>query len=132
MKGNSRPWIPFIILFVLLNGFFLAGKNWLVRLGIDNEVLIIGNLVLLVATGLSFRISVRSLRSSNPQAPVRAMYGSFIVKFFICVIAAFVYIVTAKKNVNKPELFTLMGLYIVYTFLEVSALTKMLKPKKNA
>ncbi len=132
MKNNIKYWRPIIILFVVLNAFFLTGKNWLAKQGIDNEVLIIGNLVLGVATALAFWISFRSLSSANPNASVRGMYGSFMIKFFICIIAAFAYILIAKKNVNKPALFVCMGLYIVYTFIEVSTITKVLKEKKNA
>jgi hypothetical protein len=74
----------------------------------------------------------RSLNSSNPQSFVRAMYGSFILKFFVLVIAAFAYIMLAKKDVNKQALFTCMGLYLIFTFIEISALTKKMKQKKNA
>jgi hypothetical protein len=50
----------------------------------------------------------------------------------VIAIAAFIYIQMAKKEVNKPALFACMGLYLVYTFIEISTLTKMLKQKKNA
>lgn len=129
---NYRTWIPVVLLFVLLNGFFIVGKNWLVNKGVDHEVLIVGNLILFVATALSLFIYQRSLKSPNPQASVRGMFGSFIVKFFLCLIAAFVYIMVEKKNVNKPALIICMGLYIIYTIAEVSALQKILKQKKNA
>jgi hypothetical protein len=132
MKSKISYGRPFIILFILLNGFFIAGKNWLAKHGIASEVLIVGNLVLVVATALSFWIVQKSMKSANPHAAMRSMYGSFMARFFICIIAAFVYIMTAKKNVNKPALFICMGLYLVYTFMEVSVLTKMLKGKKNA
>ena len=132
MKNNTRHWRPLIILFILLNAFFIAGKNILAKQSIDNEVLIMGNLVIAIATALSFWISFRSLTSANANASVRAMYGSFMVKFFICIIAAFAYILIARKNLNKPALIICMGLYIVYTFIEVSILTKALKEKKNA
>jgi hypothetical protein len=132
MKNTIKHWRPIIILFIVLNAFFLTGKNWLAKQGIDNEVLIMGNLVIGVATALAFWVTFRSLASANPNASVRGMYGSFMIKFFICIIAAFAYILIAKKNVNKPALFVCMGLYIVYTFIEVSTLTKVLKEKKNA
>jgi len=38
----------------------------------------------------------------------------------------------AKKDLNKPALFACMALYLVYTFVEVSSLQKLLKQKKNA
>lgn len=129
---SKRPWAPFAILFILLNLFFITGKNWLLKKGIDYEVLIVGNIILLVATSLSFYISQRSLTSTNPRSSVGSLYGSFMIKFFLIAIAAFIYIMVAKKNLNKPALIICMGLYLVYTFLEVSSLQKLLKQKKNA
>jgi F0F1-type ATP synthase assembly protein I len=131
-ENNRRPFLPVIILFIVLNGFFVAGKSILAKWGADQSVLILGNLILFLATLLSYQFSIRGLKSDNPQAVVRSVYGSFIIKFFVCIIAAFAYIMSVKKNVNKPALFTCMGLYLVYTFLEVSVLTKLSKQKKNA
>lgn len=100
--------------------------------GIDPDVIIAGNVLLFGVSLASFILTQRSLKSSNPNAFVRAMYGSFMIKFFVCAIAAFVYIMAVKKNVNKPALFICMGLYVVYTVFEVAALTKILKRKPNA
>ncbi len=124
---NKKPWLPLLLLFIVLSCFFITGKNWLLKNGVDHEVLIGGNLVLFLTTALSFLVYQRSLRSANPHASVRGMYGSFMVKFFLCLIAAFIYIIVAKKNLNKPALVICMGLYIVYTVIEVSVLQKLLK-----
>lgn len=123
---------PMLIFFVMLNAFFLAGRSWLDRKGVDTDVAIIGNLLLFLVSLASFLMTRRSLRSANPNSFVRAIYGSFMIKFFVCAIAAFAYIMTVKKTVNKPALFVCLGLYVVYTFIEVSSLTKLLKQKKNA
>jgi hypothetical protein len=127
---NKKSWFPFVLLFVILNCFFIAGKNLLIKYGTDQEVLIAGNLVLFLATALSFFVYLRSLNSVNTNASIRGMYGSFMIKFFVCLIAAFAYMLAAKKNVNKPALIICMGLYIVYTVIEVSSLQKLLKQKK--
>lgn len=82
-------------------------------------------------TFLSFLMSEKGLQNKNPHAFVRAIYSSILLKFFICIIAAFIYISTNKQNINKPALFTCMGLYLVYTFVEVGVLTRMLKKRKN-
>jgi hypothetical protein len=47
------------------------------------------------------------------------------------IIAAFIYIMLAKKNVNKPALGVCAGLYIIYTVLETTRLTRLLRTKKN-
>lgn len=131
-KNNLGLLRPMFILFVFLSAFFISGKNILVKWNIDQDVLIMGNLLLLIITLGSYLILSRATRSANPNSFVRAMYGSFIIKFFVIAATAFIYIVIAKKNVNKPGLIACMGLYVIYTVIEVSALTKLLKQKKNA
>ena len=123
---------PMILVFVLLNVFFITARQWLVNKGVDQEVMIIGNLLLFVVSVIIFLITHRSLQSSNPHSFVRAMYGGFIIKFFAVAITAFIYIMIAKKNVNKPALIACMLLYVVYTFIEVKTLLGVLKQKKNA
>jgi hypothetical protein len=123
---------PMILIFIFLNVFLIAGKTWLANNGIDQEVLIAGNLLLFLVSFITFLITYSSLKAKNPNVFVRAMYGGFIIKFFVVVIAAFIYIITTQKNVNKPALFICMGLYVVYTFFEVSSLMRALKQKKNA
>jgi len=132
MRRNRSPLLPIIIFFILLNALFVTGKNFLERAGFDQSVLIIGNLVLLAATLVSFMSARNGLKSENPQAFVRSVYMSIMIKLFICVIAALIYIFLFRRNVNRPALFTCMGLYLIYTFIEVSVLTKILKEKKNA
>ena len=51
----------------------------------------------------------------------------FAISIGICLIAAFIYISINKSHLNKPALFISMGLYLVYTFVEVSVLMKLLR-----
>ncbi len=131
MRKRRKVFLPIVLLFIVLNALFIAGGALLERWGADQEVLIIGNLVLFIIFLLSFFVAQKGLESTNPHAFVRSVYVSMIIKLFICAIAAFIYISIYKKDLNKPALFTLMGLYLVYTFIEVATLTKMLKQKAN-
>ena len=131
MQTNKRKaLIPLILVFILVNAFFISGKNMLQRWGADRDVLLIGNLILFAITLFSYWMAQRSLKSSNPHAFVRGIYSGMMMKLFTCAIAAFIYIATTAQ-LNKPALFTLMGLYLVYTFIEVSVLTKMLRQQKT-
>ena len=133
MKQNKlAPLRPLFLLFIVFTALFIAGKNWLAKWNINQDVVIIGNLLMLLITLVSYLILVRGLKSSNPHAFVRAVYGSFIIKFFVIAITAFVYIMIAQKNVSKGALIISMIIYLIYTFIEVSVLTKLLKQKKNA
>ena len=130
-KTNARPLFPIVFFFIILNAFFLTGKNFLEEHGFDQSVLIVGNLIVFIATVFSFLFANRGLKSTNPQAFVRSVYLSIMVKLFVCIIGALIYIFMFRNNLNKPALFTSMGLYLVYTLIEVSVLTKLLKGKKN-
>lgn len=129
---NKKPFLPVVLLFVILNALFLIGKNILLRWNADQEVLIIGNTLLFIITLFSFMLAQRGLKNTNTHAFIRAIIGGIMIKLFVSVIAAFIYISIYKKNINKPALFACMGLYLVYTFLEVSVLTRQLKEKANA
>ncbi len=132
---NNKPLAfirPLIFVFTFIMAFSITGKSWLEKNGVDQLVLIGGNLLLFVVSLTAFFITFKALKSANPQAFVRAMYGSFMIKFFLIVVAAFIYIMIAKKEVNKPALVICGGLYIIYTAIETRALMKLLKQKKNA
>ena len=133
MNRNSLQLLrPMLLVFILLNVFLITARQLIVKKGADQEVLVVGNLLLFVVSVVTFLITYRSLQSSNPNSFVRAMYGGFIIKFFAVAIAAFIYIMIVKKNVNKPALFACLLLYVVYTFIEVRTLLGVLKQKKNA
>lgn len=131
-KKGPKGFVPILLVFIALNGFFVVGRNLLQRWGANEEVLLYGNIFLVAITFVSYLIARRGLASSNPHAFVRAVYSSILLKLFVCLIAAFVYIMIYKQDLNKPAFFMLMGLYLLYTFLEVSVLTKALKQQKNA
>jgi len=131
-KEGLKGFVPILVLFVMLNGLFIAGRSFLQRQGADTDVLIIGNAFLFLITLVSYLLAKRGLDSPNPHAFVRAVYSSILLKLFVCLIASFIYIAIYKKDLNKPAFFSIMGLYLVYTFLEVSVLTKALKQQKNA
>ncbi|MDB5251729.1 MAG: hypothetical protein JWP27_898 [Flaviaesturariibacter sp.] len=132
MQTNRRKsFFPIALLFIVINGFFLAGKGLLTRWGADADILLAGNAVLFLITMLSYYLAQKGLKSANTHAFMRGVYSSILLKLFLCAIAAVVYIATYRKAVNKPALFTLMGLYLVYTFVEVSSLTKQLRRPTN-
>ncbi|HVG12088.1 MAG TPA: hypothetical protein VM843_03745 [Flavisolibacter sp.] len=131
MRTNSKPVIPLILVFILINTFLMTGRRILDRWEADRDLLLIGNLILFIITFISFFLGKKGLKSSNPHAFVRSVYTSMMLKLFACAIAAFIYIASNRDNVNKPALFMLMGFYLVYTFIEVSILTKMLRQKSN-
>ena len=131
-KQSIRNFFPAIMIFLILNSGFLAMMKRLEEWGFDYSVLVFGNLLIFGISFLSYWMAVKGLTTKNNHAFFRWLYGSIMVKLFLLAGVAFVYIVMNKEGVNKPALFFCMGLYIIYTFIEVSALMKVNKQKTNA
>jgi hypothetical protein len=127
VKRKFKSFFPIVLFFIVLNGFFISGKNMLNRWDMDQDVLIIGNLILLVITLVSFFLAQKGLKNPNPHAFVRSVYSGMMIKLFLCVIVVFIYVSLYKNTYNKPALFTCMALYLVYSFMEVSILMKLLR-----
>jgi len=126
-----KLFIPVALVFIVINAFLIAGKSLLQGYGADRNVLIIGNTVIFLVTFISYIMHVRALNKSTSLGFVNAVYGGMLMKMFVCLIAAFIYIVSAKKGVNKPALFGCMFLYLLYTFLETRISTRLNRMKKD-
>lgn len=131
-KGTHKAYFPIVLLFIILNGLILTAKTFLESRGFDREFLIWANLFLLLLSIGGFLLQREGLQSSNPQAFVRGVYASMIFKMFVTMAAVLVYVLVVGSKINKPGLFTAMGLYIVYTAVEVTSLMKLARKKKNA
>jgi hypothetical protein len=132
MKKNSlAPLRPLFVLFVILSAFFISSSHLLDKWKADKDVLIIGNLILLIITLISYLLISRGVNTTNNQAFIRSIYISFILKFFLIIATVFLY-ATLAKELNKSALFICAIIYLVYNFIEVAALTKLVKQKKNA
>jgi hypothetical protein len=131
-KQSFQHFFPAIVFFLVLNSGFLAMMKKVESWGFDYSVLVFGNLIVFGISFLSYWMAVRGLTTKNTHAFFRWVYGSVMIKLFLLAGVAFAYIMMSKKDVNKPSLFFCMGLYVIYTFIEVSALMKVNKQKTNA
>jgi len=130
-KGLTRSFLPLLSIFFIASGLFLSRPPIFSRWNVDVNVLLIGNLILFMATILSFFLFTRSFYSKNAHAIVRTMYSGVLIKMMMCLVAVFIYISIAGKSVNKAGVFGCMFLYLIYTFTEVAILMKLSKQKKN-
>ena len=132
MKPAFRAFRPILIVFILFNAFFLFGKSILGKWSADQNVLILGNLILFTATAISYYFYAKSFQNNNAHAFVRMITAGMFIKLLLCLGTAFIYIMLAGKEVNLGGVIGCMILYMVYTFIEVSALMKLSKKNKNA
>jgi hypothetical protein len=132
MKNRAyvRAFLPILAFSLVATILILAGAQILRDRNVDDHILLGGNVLLFAVTAISYFIHLRSIRTPNPHAFVRTVYGSLIVKMVVCMIAALLYGWMAK-SVNKYAIFGCFILYVVYTFLEVRILLKFLKKSPN-
>jgi hypothetical protein len=130
-KEYSKLYIPVISLFGILTILFLVFKTQMNSYGIDANVLLIGNGILLIVTVFSLYFHIKGFLHKNVQVFFRSVYGALMIKMFVCAGAVIIYAMMEKKNINKPALFICIALYFVYTFMEVRMVFRLLKQKKN-
>ena len=132
IQSLVKKFIPVIGLFLLINLIVIIFGNSLKEYGFDIGFLIVANLILFLLTFLGFYIQTRGVRSTNIHAFIRGIYSSFLIKMFVIVGAILIYILVMGGEANKPSILTLMGIYLIYTFLEVVQLMKIARKKPDA
>ncbi len=130
-KTAIRAFLPLTFIFIISSSVFLVCRPLFTRWSTDTDVLIIGNIILFLATAISFYLYYKALLSKNAQVILRMVYGGILIKLVICLVAAFVYISIAGKGVSKGAIFGCLFLYFVYTYSEVAILMKMSKRSKH-
>jgi hypothetical protein len=127
---NKRVF-PLVVVFLITSALIFAFRQFLEAHGFDWQVLIGGNLFIYIITTISFHFLNKGINAADTNAFLRNAYGAILIKLFACAGAAFIYILASGKNINKPALFASMGLYLIYTFVELSVIMKQSNARKN-
>lgn len=130
-KENKPAVASIILLFLFVNGIVFFFKSNLDGWGIDSKVIIGSNVLLGIIGVFSVLAQERSLRSNNPNAWIRMVMVSTFIKLIVLGIAVVVYMTKAGVHKNKYAIFISMGLYVLYTWIEVRTSLKLNK-KSNA
>ncbi len=127
---TKKFYVPLLALFAALNCFFLLGKNWLTKYGIDYEVLIVGNLLVFFVTIASLFFHIKGFSTNNAQVFLRGVYASLMIKMIVVAASVLIYASVVAKP-NRPAVYISMGLYFVYSFIEVRTIFRLMKEKKG-
>src|SRR5688572_28639193 len=100
-----KLFLPILLIFVLISSLSLVFGNRLTGWNIDAMLVLFGNLVLFLVTAFSFILYRKALLAANTAAFLRNVYSGMLLKLFICMAAAFVYIYAAGSHVNRNGLF---------------------------
>ena len=130
MTNEFRKMIrPLVVLFIMATALLLALRGRLAEWKVDIEVVIIANILLLVVTMLNLYFQFKNINHPNPNAMVRGVIGATFLKLFGLGAAVLIYLFAAGESRSVNAVFFSMGLYILYTWLEVR-ISLRLNPKK--
>lgn len=130
-KKARLTFLPILFVFLFVSSFSVVFSKVLTRYHIDQSILITGNIILFSVTLLSFLLYQKALLAGNTQIFLRNVYGGMMIKFFVCIAATFIYVLSSGNAINRPALFILMFLYLLYTFMETALLMKRSKQIKQ-
>lgn len=128
-KEKRKLFLPLVVLMLLVNVLAVMLNSSLQQKQIDGLVVVCANTLLFIICASSLYMQVKSMNNSNPHAMVRGVMGSVVLKLFVLGTAAFIYLYAAGENKSVNALFISMGLYIVYTWLEVRIAMRLNPPK---
>ena len=131
MQKRRKPFLPLVLLFIILNSFFLVMPAFFERYGVDRNVLIAANALFFLSNFIVFLLQRRALKNANPNVFVRSVMAGTMIKMVIIAGAFIAYVIFAGKAINKPAVYISIFLYFLYLAVEVAIVMKMNK-QKNA
>jgi hypothetical protein len=110
--------MPILALFMLLNaiGFYCMYFTSLV--GVKFPFILVVNLMLFILSFLSL-IRLQKMDITKPNQMVQSVMMGTLVKMMVFAIAALIYSKQQKAPVGMTTLLISMGIYLVYTYLEI-------------
>ena len=129
MEKNKRPnaIVPMFIFFILVNAFCLLFKDWLEAKQIDHLVVIGANCILFVLSAFIFLMHKKAVQNRNPHAFVRSVMAGTFIKLVVIAGAAVAYLKIAQEDKSIYAIVTGIGLYFIYTFIEVKSAARLNK-----
>lgn len=124
-KKTSTIWVAFIVFSVLT----VLGWNSLAIRKINPWVVLISNGILCLVTLLNIAYHSASLQQSNPQAVLRSVMASTMIKLFVLAASVLIYLLAAGSSRSVYAIILSMGLYIIYSWMETKILLQLKKAK---
>jgi Kef-type K+ transport system membrane component KefB len=130
IKGERKLFLPLVLFFLIFTCVGFLADAFLLRMSINAHVVLAANAILFLLAIVGLNMQIKSVKNTNPHAMVRGVMGSVVLKLFVLGTAAFLYLYSAGESKSVNALFVSMGLYILYTWMEVR-IGMRLNPPKN-
>jgi heme/copper-type cytochrome/quinol oxidase subunit 3 len=119
------------ILFIIVNSFCFLFKNWLDAKNIDHLVVVGANCILFALSATVYYMHKIATQNKNPHAFVRSVMAGTFIKLVVVAIAVVIYLKLAEQNKSVYAIVAGMGLYFIYTFIEVKSASRLNKQNGN-
>jgi hypothetical protein len=117
---KQKQLIPILFLFVVTNTILLFSQSYFGTTSPFKFKFIMVVNLMLFSLSIFGLIRLHKMDTNQPSAMVRSVMMGTLFKMIIFATAALVYAKQIKVPVGFPTLLASMGLYLVYTWLEVS------------
>ena len=114
----NKKFLPVTALFVLMNTIGLYCIYFFPIKGIKLSFILVVNLMLFILALFNFW-RIQKMDLSKPNQMVQSVMMGTLVKMMIFAIAALIYSRQNLRPVGLITLFISMGIYLMYTFLEI-------------
>ncbi|MEI8075906.1 MAG: hypothetical protein WCH78_14240 [Bacteroidota bacterium] len=131
MPQRKKIFLPIVLVFVAINLLAFLFGTILHSWEIDPYVVAGGNGLLFLISIYNAVQHIKAMAQTNPHAMVRGVMSTSVLKLFVLGTAAFIYLYNAGEHKNINGLFFIMGLYLLYTWLDVRIALKGNPVKKD-
>jgi hypothetical protein len=116
---NKKKLIPILFLFVLANAILIFSNAYFKDGTVFKFKFILAVNLMLFSMSIFNFFRLKMIFVSNPNAMVRSVMLGTLLKMVVFAGAALAYATQKKGAVGYPTLLSCMGLYLVYTWLEI-------------
>ncbi len=120
---------PLVVLFFALTLVLLALSAPLDTIQANVWVVISANTLLFLVSILNLFFQFKQISNPNPNVVIRGIMAGMFIKLFGLGAAVLIYLIASGSSRSINAVFMGMGLYIVYTWVEVR-ISLRLNPKK--
>ncbi len=110
--------LPILFIFVLANAILLTANSFYPEYIVKFEFVMAVNLMLFMMSIFNFN-RIRKIDFNNPRSVVNSVMIGTLLKMVIFAGAALAYATQKKAPIGMPTLLSSMGLYLIYTWLEI-------------
>ena len=131
MKLLQKPLLILLFVYLLLALLFFSLQSILKSWNVNHYVLLVGNTLLFAISILTLSLQLKSINNSNPNAFVRSIMGSMLIRMLVLGAGVIIYALAAGNQFSANSVFVLLLTYLIYLITEVSVVMKKNK-KTNA